>query len=125
MLTKRHLAYVPAPLVAFSFFLWGFYGHPSPDLDIIATIWCLIIAAFGFLCLLAAPIIPRLASLGATLCQGLGLLGTVVGFMLMLAAHGVENLEEAGIYTALSTTVVGLAFALLLYTQSFLLEEDS
>lgn len=117
------LARAMPPMTIFGLWLAWFTGWlVVPDeLSPLALTWCAVTGALGLGFLIAAPWVRDLADLGSTLCQGLGLLGTVVGFMIMLSAHGVEGLEEAGIYTALSTTVVGLGFSLVLFVQHWLL----
>lgn len=111
-----------APLTMFTVFfaLWTGWLSVPGTLPEIAFWWCVGIAAIGWICMSFAPYHDGLATTGAAVTQGAGLLGTVYGFMLLLEAHGEAVQEVEGIATALTTTFVGLSFAIALTFQEWL-----
>lgn len=84
--------------------------------------WCVLTALLGTAALIAGPWVRGLADMASVVCVQLGLLGTVVGFMIALNANGTEIVEMAGLYTALATTAVGSGLGGLLFVQHWLLE---
>lgn len=117
---RRVLGLNVAPVVVFVGSLATIHGSEELALPALAWWWSIAIMGAGLGWSLLARWDVSAADIGATVCQGMGLLGTAVGFMIMLAS---SSLEATGIYTALSTTVVGLAVALLLYVQHWLLRD--
>jgi hypothetical protein len=70
-------------------------------------------------------------------CMTLGMLGTIIGFMIMLfgtftnititdteSIKIILNAMSSGLYTALSTTLVGLVSSLILKTQLILFDNE-
>lgn len=121
----RYFAGGLASLYVFATWLFWMVGWVVlPELSPLAWGICGLTALVGFGCLVGSFWATGLAALGAEVTLGLGLFGTVTGFMSLLDAKGLAGVEEAGMMTALSTTWTGLVFALPLVVQHWLLEQD-
>jgi hypothetical protein len=121
----RHLASALTGCYLFTIFLVWLAGWGPLLIEGLSPLgfwWCGATVLVGTAALIAAPWVRELADMASVVCVQIGLLGTVVGFMIALDANGAEIVEMAGLYTALATTAVGSGLGGILFVQHWLLE---
>lgn len=106
---------LPFGLVAASAAIHGYYGlglYPS----MLTAIWCSII----FVLVLYGMFTDASREIVAEVSMGLGLTGTIWGFIMALNAGGVAGLETSALSLALLTTLFGTGGAVLLRIQHWI-----